>query len=370
MQGLLAFVKREFVFVVSLVAAAVSVVFVPFDREYAAYIDLRVIALLFSLMIVIQALIKCGLFHVVSRRLVAGAKSVRSLSLTLVIAVFFFSMLVTNDVSLLTFVPLTLMVYPDNDKASLRFVVVMETIAANLGSMAFPFGNPQNLYLYNHYQLPFATFFKAVSPVAALSLLMLILTVYFHRYGGQLGEKGCGEEAPLDRKRLIVSLVLFLLCILTVLRVLDYRLVLAIVAVTVLVMDRGLYRNVDYCLLGTFVFFFVFVGNLARVPSLTKAIEVSIDGREFLYGLLASQVISNVPAAILLSHFTEDGIAIVLGTDIGGLGTLIASLASLISFKAYGKSGDTAKGKYLLSFTLWNVLYLFLLSVFAEGFLL
>lgn len=369
MHRLLSFAKREFVFVIAALAAVVSMVLVPVDGAYAAYIDYRVIGLLFSLMLVIQALIHFGLFSYVSHQLINRAGSVRSLSLILVVSVFFFSMLVTNDVSLLTFVPLTLMVYPTEDKASLRFVVVMETIAANLGSMAFPFGNPQNLYLYNHYQMPFSLFFRAVLPVTLLSLALLVLAVLLRRYSGTLRV----ENAPpvvMERTKLWVSLVLFVLCILTALRVLDYRLVLAIVSVGVLVLDRRLFSKVDYALLGTFVFFFIFVGNLARIPAVTKALGSTIGGREFLYGVLVSQVISNVPAAILLSSFTTDAVAVVLGTDIGGLGTLIASLASLISFKAYTKSGDSHRGRYLVVFTIWNVLFLVILCVFAALFLL
>jgi Na+/H+ antiporter NhaD/arsenite permease-like protein len=364
MRKLLAFAKREFVFMVALAAAMFSMAFVPIDGTYASYVDFRIIALLFSLMLVIQGLIRFGLFSAVSRRLAAKAGSVKSLAMILVCSVFLFSMLVTNDVSLLTFVPLTLMVYPKEDRGSLRFIIVMETIAANLGSMAFPFGNPQNLYLYTYYRMPFGVFFKVVFPVTLSSLGMILLVVSVHHYEGML-HRDDTVPVSLDDKKLGVSLVLFALCIMTALRLLDYRLTLCIVSVCMLFLDRKSFGKVDYGLLGTFVFFFVFVGNLGRIPSVTRILRQSIQGREFLYGVLASQVISNVPAAILLSHFTTNSAAIVLGTDIGGLGTLVASLASLISFKIYGRSGDAHKGRYLLLFTVWNFVFLLILSAFA-----
>ena len=357
------FVKREFVLVAALVLAVASMFLVPPDKGYLSYIDYRTIGLLFSLMIVVQAFVRCGLFSLVSRKMLSSVSSVRLLSLSLVFLVFFSSMLVTNDVSLITFVPFTLLVFPQEDHRSLRFVVVMETIAANLGSMTLPFGNPQNLYLYNMYRLSFSAFFSAVAPLALVSLALLFLCVWMHKYEDVPMKNDVGTVS-FDKNRFVVALLLFVVCILTVLRVADWRITLALVIVVFLVSGRELFANVDYFLLQTFVAFFVFVGNIARIPSVTGLVSSLLKEHQFLTPLLASQVISNVPAAILLSHFTDNGIALVLGTDIGGLGTLIASLASLISFKAYGKSGEN-KGSYLLSFTIWNLVFLLVLCLFA-----
>lgn len=365
-EKIVGFVKREFVLVASCVLALLSVFLVPPDKEYLSYIDYRTIGLLFSLMIVVQAFVRCGLFSLISHRMTNAVSSLRTLSLLLVLFVFFCSMFVTNDVSLITFIPFTLLVYPKEEHRSLRFVVVMETIAANLGSMALPFGNPQNLYLYNTYHLSFATFFSAVAPLAIVSLLLLCLVVSAHRYGNRTIGKSEGVVV-FDRKRFLTALLLFAVCILTVLRFCDWRITLALVIVVFLVSGRELFAKVDYFLLLTFVAFFIFVGNIARIPEVTVLVSSLLKDHQFLTPLLMSQVISNVPAAILLSRFTDNGIALVLGTDIGGLGTLIASLASLISFKAYGKSGES-KGSYLLLFTVWNVVFLLVLCLFSLAF--
>ena len=264
-------------------------------------------------------------------------------------------MLVTNDVSLITFVPFAVLILNAIGRTD-RLIpfIALQTIAANLGSMATPVGNPQNLFIYARYSVPTGEFFGAVLPIALASLVLLVLAVAFGPKGGI--EVHFGERAEITHhKRLALCIVLFVFCLLAVLRVVHYGAVTAVVFLTLLLADRAALKQVDYCLLLTFVFFFIFAGNIGNIPAVNDALSAMLDGSSFFTSLLASQVISNVPAAVLLAGFTSDWKGLLLGVDVGGLGTLIASLASLISFKLYCATPGARAGKYLLWFTAANV---------------
>lgn len=358
MRNVLAFLKREVVFTISLLLAILSCILAPGGNMLAS-IDWRTIGLLFSLMLVVQAFSSCGVFAWASRKLEEKVHGTRSLAAFLVLLVFMASMLVTNDVSLIAFVPFTLLVYPKEDVQGQRRLVVLETIAANLGSMTLPFGNPQNLYLYSHYQLDTKAFLLSLLPLTAVSLVLLLFACLTIR-NQPVGGKTKTEVSNGNRRQLTLAIFQFLLVIATVLRAFDWRATLIVMLVSTLFSDKKLFGKVDYPLLGTFCFFFIFTGNMARIPAVTSFLTGHISGHEFGYALFSSQVISNVPAAILLSRFTSEGMTLVLGTDVGGLGTLVASLASLIGFKCYTKTGRS-KGAYLISFTFWNLLFLLVL---------
>lgn len=361
------FIRREPVLLIAALAALISCFFVPPDSAYWGYLDLRTLALLYCLMTVVAGLRKAGLFAHLAHSLCGRAHSVRAMGLLLVLLSFFSSMLITNDVALLTFVPFAVVVLGmAHQKQALIRIVVLQTVAANLGSMLTPVGNPQNLYLYSRYDLSPADFFRITFPVWALSLLLLLAACFL--LSGTRLTVFLGEAPGLDRRGLWLYLLLFAVCLLVVLRVLSWPLMLAAVLLVLLILDRKTLLQADFMLLLTFVAFFIFAGNLARVEAVDRLLRGMLQGREYLTALLTSQVISNVPAALLLSGFTEQARPLLLGVDIGGLGTPIASLASLISMKLYAHSDHAHTGRYLLEFTVVNLLGLLILSV-AQAFL-
>ncbi len=356
------FIRREPVLLIAALAALVSCFFVPPDRAYWDYPDLRTLALLYCLMTVVAGLRQAGLFSRLAHRLCLRAGNLRTMGILLVLLCFFSSLLITNDVALLTFVPFAVVVLgmAGQSKALVR-VVVLQTVAANLGSMLTPVGNPQNLYLYSHYDLSMGDFLSFTFPVWAMSLALILLAcLLLPREGLELF---LGEEPLLHKKELWLHGLLFLVCLSTVLRLLPWPGMLAAVVLTLLVFDRKLLLKADFMLLLTFAAFFVFAGNLARVEAVDRLLRGLLTGREYWTGLLASQVISNVPAALLLSGFTDRAGALLLGVDVGGLGTPIASLASLIAMKLYSHAEHADTGRFLLVFTAVNLALLALLSL-------
>ena len=361
---MLSFLKKEPVLVIAAVAAAVSCLLVPPDAAYLGYIDFRTLALLYALMLVVAGLRNAGAFAYLAHVVCLRAKTARGMGALLVAVTFFTSMLITNDVALLTFVPFAVVLLGMTGRQhDLILVVALQTVAANLGSMLTPVGNPQNLYLYSYYNLGAADFFRITAPVWALSLLLtLALTLLLPRAPLHVE---LGEEPGVRKRQLWLYLALFAVCLLSVFRLLPWPVMLGIVVAALLLFDRKNLLSADFCLLLTFVAFFVFAGNLARLEAVDALLRRLLAGREYLTALLASQVISNVPAALLLSGFTDNARALLLGVDVGGLGTPIASLASLISLKLYCRSPGAHAGRYLLLFTLVNLALLALLSLAA-----
>ncbi|HIQ96181.1 MAG TPA: citrate transporter [Candidatus Limivivens merdigallinarum] len=369
MKAIKILLKNETVFCVSLVLAVLSALIVHPDAGYAAYPDYRTIALLFCLMIIVAGAQSLGIFAMLGHFLLKGAGSVKKLSAIMVLLCFFSSMVITNDVALITFVPFTLMIFQMGGRIDMVLkLVVLETIAANLGSMATPIGNPQNLYLYSISGFSVPQFAWAVLPYVGIALVMLMAAVMAGR-DEPLMNVEIREKTKRNGKKFwgkaAVFLVLLFLCLLVVFRILPYQPVLICVMVTVLLVDRKLYLSVDYFLLLTFLCFFVFIGNMKRIPEINEWLVTVVNGRELIAGILTSQVISNVPAAILLSGFSSDLSALLTGVNLGGLGTLIASLASLISIKFFARVYPNEKGKFLKVFTVWNVLFLIVLAVAA-----
>ena len=362
MKRIKAFFRREPVLVIAALAAAVSCCFVPPDRGYPDYFDLRTLALLYCLMTVVAGLNRTGLFSRLAGFLCARAGSVRRLGLALVLLSFFFSMLITNDVALITFVPFAAAVLVlANRPGDLSRVVVLQTVAANLGSMLTPVGNPQNLYLYSRYGFSMGQFLGITFPLWAVSLVLCSAACLLLPDAPL--ERGPEQPSAAVGKSVWLHAGLFLLCLLTVLRILPWPIMLGGVILVLLFADRKLLGQADFFLLLTFAAFFVFSGNLARIPGVSEALKKLMSGREYLVSLLTSQVISNVPAALLLSGFTEAGRELVLGVDIGGLGTPIASLASLISLKLYSRTEGAKPGRFLLEFLLVNLVLLGLLTL-------
>lgn len=364
--------KNETVFCISFLLAVLSAFVVHPDRMYLSYPDYRTIALLFCLMIIVGGFQSLGIFGMLGQFLLRGAGSVRGLSAVMVMLCFFSSMVITNDVALITFVPFTLIVFRMSGRVErVLKLVVLETIAANLGSMATPIGNPQNLYLYSIADFTAGEFVRAVLPYAGLAFVMLMTAVLIER-DEPLLDVDVREENEAQKRQIfremLPFLILLVLCLLVVFRVLPYQPVLICVMCVVLVVNRKLYLSVDYFLLLTFLCFFIFIGNMKRIPEISSFLISVVEGRELLMGIFTSQIISNVPAAILLSGFSSDLSALLTGVNVGGLGTLIASLASLISFKFFAKEYPDKKGAYMLRFTIWNGI--FLVVLIAEALLL
>ncbi|MBQ5591530.1 MAG: citrate transporter [Clostridia bacterium] len=361
MQGVLNFIKKEAVLCISFICAAVTVFFVPPDVQYVEYIDLHVLSLLLCLMAVVAGFQACGIFRCLTYEILKRTKSGRLLGLILVLLPFFSSMLVTNDVALLVFVPFTIGLLSQlQSQKSVIPILVLQTVAANLGSMATPVGNPQNLFLYSEYNLSASEFFTVTLPLTAVSLILLSLAS-LPVLPKKLGEITLTQEKISDPKKLAVYAVLFIVCLLTVFRVMHFGIMLGIVIIAILIVDRKILLKPDFALLATFVCFFIVSGNLGRIDAVNEFLHTLLNKNALLTATGASQIISNVPAAVLLSGFTEDWRSLLEGVNIGGLGTPIASLASLITLKLYLRSDNTNGGKFILVFLAANIIGLALL---------
>ena len=359
--------QKEKVLVIAAIAAVVSMFFVPPTMAYIDYIDVRVLCLLFSLMAVVAGFQSCHVFEALAQKMLAGEKKLRTIGWVLVALPFFTSMVITNDVALITFVPFTMLVLKMvGAEKEAALIVVLQTVAANLGSMATPFGNPQNLYLYANYNMTGSEFFGTVLPLMLVSLVALWFCGYMVS-GHGIQVNFSGKACIHNKVKLGVYVVLFILCLLAVLRIAPYWAVTAMVAIALLVLDRKLLLKVDYALLLTFICFFIFAGNMGEISAMQNFLAGIMEKNTLLTAALSSQVISNVPAAVLLSEFTENGRALLAGVNIGGLGTPIASLASLISLKLYSAEAGTATGgtgRYMKLFMIFNVVGLILLLGF------
>lgn len=357
-EKILHFLKQETVLAVAWVLALVSMCVVLPDAAYIDYIDLHTLGLLFALMGVMAGCRRLGLFRVLGSKLLSLAHTTRQLELILVLLCFVSSMFITNDVALITFVPFAVEILAlAGQKQRLIFVVTMQTVAANLGSMLLPVGNPQNIYLYTKTGCTLPEFILVVLPYALLSLLLLLAAVCLRK-----NEKLAAfstEPAALGGKpaALPVYGLLFVLCLLAVLKVVPVWAAALAVLLCLLWLDAPTLRQIDYSLLLTFVGFFIFVGNMGRIPVLRQAIAGILTGNEVPVSAILSQGISNVPATLLLSGFTDAWQPLLIGVNLGGLGTIIASMASLISYKAIAKE-DGLKGRYMLYFSVVNVVFL------------
>lgn len=347
--------RAQPVLVVAGVAAVLSMAFVAPSAAYADYIDVRVLGLLFGLMLCVGGLQRSGFFAWLAHVLVRHCSSLRAVSAVLVMLAFFASMFVTNDVALITFVPLAILVLRAAGCASkLAYVVVLQTIAANMGSMVTPFGNPQNLFLYEAFDIPPLDFMLCLAPYAALAFVLLMICVMFTG-STPMSPRVLSESRAPDARRTAGFAALFALCVLAVLHVVPLGIVLVMVCAVSLALDREAFRQVDYALLATFVCFFVFSGNLMHVEGVADAVASALGAYPFAVALGASQVISNVPAAVLLAPFADTWQPLLLGVDVGGLGTPVASLASLISLNLYRRCSETdSTGRYLAVFTAAN----------------
>ena len=369
----IAFAKKETVLIAAMLLAVISAFFVTPDKAYASYIDFRTLGLLFSLMTVTEGCKGLGIFERSAKFLINKVHTAFQLSIVLVGLCFFSSMFITNDVSLLTFVPLTLTALSALGEAGKKLlipIVVMQTIAANLGSMLTPIGNPQNLYLFGVSDMKLGDFLVLMLPFTIVAGAMLFLwTFAVCKKSGKLSVKtditaeNVDTYSTKDKTKLSGYVLLFVLCLLTVARFVPWQITTFCALAFSAIADRNVLKTVDYSLLLTFCGFFIFIGNMGRVEIFRSVLSSIINGHELFIAVAASQIISNVPCAILLSGFTNKLNALIIGTNIGGLGTLIASMASLISYKQICRSHPNIKGRYFAYFTAANIAFLAVMAI-------
>lgn len=361
MKPILNYIKKETVLCISLLLAIVSMAFVPLDNKYISYIDFHTLTILLSLMIVMAGLRSLGIFSMIGSWMLEKVCNVRSLTIVLVLLCFGFSMVITNDVALITFVPFTIDVLAIAGLENyLIRIIVLQTIASNLGSMLTPIGNPQNLYLFSLSGMSLDNFISLMLPYTLLSLIGLLAACVILTDRKAVAVKAQSDRTltAAEKRKTIVYLLLFLFALTSVTHIISVYIAGAVVLAMVFLMDCRMLRKPDYALLLTFIFLFVFIGNMKRIPEINLWLHSVINGNELLISVLTSQVISNVPAAILLSGFTDNISTLIVGTNLGGLGTIIASMASLISFKYYGTTAGKRNAAYLGVFTLLNLIFL------------
>ncbi len=357
------FIKRNVVMVISLCLAVATAFFVPPDKEYLNYFDFKTLSCLFSVLAVVCALKNIRFFYMLARKIVSVFKNAKICVLVLVYITFIGSMLIANDMALLTFLPLGYFVLSSTGKEKyMAFTFIMQNISANLGGMLTPFGNPQNLYLYSKFEIPTLEFMGIMLPsfLLSIALITIFCIIFVKSEPLELSR----EEIKLPKVRTIIYLALFALSILIVFRGIPYFVGLTIIPIVLLIMDRRALLRVDYPLLLTFVFFFIFSGNMARIPAVKDFFSFLLEKSTLIFSALSCQVISNVPSAILLSQFTENYRDLLLGVNIGGVGTLISSLASLITLREYVKENPKGAIKYILKFSAFNFAFLFILLGF------
>ena len=359
------FIKSEVVLCVAIVFAIITCFFVPVDKEYLGYFDYKTLACLFCMLAVVAGLKSTNVFELISRKLIGIFHTRRGVIYSLVFGTFFFDMIVANDMSLITFLPLTYIVLHStkNDKY-LAFTFIMQTIAANMGGMITPYGNPQNLYLYSYYNIPTSEFFGILLLQAiTVAVLLYICCAFIKNEKLKLRRN---SKIIINKSKLYMYAVLFILVILTIFRVIPYVLTSAIVIITMLVADRKRFRQVDYALLATFFVFFVFSGNIARISAIKEMISSIVTKNTLLAGIVSCQFISNVPTAIFLSKFTMNYRELLISVNIGSLGILISSLASLITLKEFLKHQPKNFWKYLGMFTIFNTMFLIVLLIITS----
>ncbi len=361
-QQMVRVVKKQPVLCVATLAMLVTCAMVPVDAEYLEYFNLRTLATLFCTLAVVSAFKHIHAFEILSKSIVQRFSDLRSAVIALVFITFFGSMILANDMALLTFLPLGYFVLESTDnRQAMAFTFIMQNIAANLGGMLTPFGNPQNLFLYAYYQIPTMEFVQIMLPSFLMATLMILAICFFVKKTPLELKKDSGYE--LDKNRTMIYAALFVFSLMIVFRVIPYALGTLVVVAALFLLDKDALKEVDYALLLTFCVFFVFSGNAARIPVVNELFSTLLPKNTLLFGILSCQCISNVPSAVLLSHFTMDYASLLPAVNIGGLGTPIASLASLITLTEFKKRQPEKVGKYLLMFTGLNVAFIIVLYI-------
>ena len=359
------FIKKEPILSITILLTIVTCFFVSIDSVYITYFDLNTLVCLFCMFAVVAGLKSTNIFELISRKIIGLFHTRRGVIYSLVFGTFFFDMIVANDMSLITFLPLTYIVLHStkNDKY-LAFTFIMQTIAANMGGMITPYGNPQNLYLYSYYNIPTNEFFKIlIIQSISVAILLWICCSFIKNEPIKLKDK---SEIKITKKSLYLYILLFVIVILSIFRIIPYLITLVIVNIVILIIDKTRFKEIDYALIATFFVFFIFSGNIARIGVIKDLISKLVTNNTLIAGILSCQLISNVPTAIFLSKFTTNYRELLVSVNIGSLGILISSLASLITLKEFLKHQPKKFGKYLGLFTLFNTLFLIVLLIVTK----
>lgn len=358
-----AFVKKNTVMCIALIAAIITSIIIPVDKEYIGYFDYKTLTCLFCVLAVVCALKNINFFYMLARKVVQLFKTARMSVLALVYITFIGSMLIANDMALLTFLPLGYFVLTTTGKEKyMAFTFIMQNIAANLGGMLTPFGNPQNLYLYSKFEIPNLEFVSIMAPPFVLAVLLITVCCVVFVKPEPLSLPD--EKITVSVGKTVLYLALFALAVVIVFRGIPYVIGLVVIPTVLLFVDRKALKAVDYGLLFTFVFFFIFAGNMARIETVRNLFSALLTKNTLLVSVISCQFISNVPSAILLSQFTDNFADLLVGVNIGGVGTLIASLASLITFREYVRNNPGRTGYYIGMFSLFNFAFLIILTAF------
>lgn len=359
-----AFVKKNTVTVIAFCAAVITSVLIPIDKKYIEYFDFKTLTCLFCVLAVVCALKNINFFYILAKKTVRIFKNARLSVLALVYITFIGSMLIANDMALITFLPLGYFVLTTTKKEKyMAFTFIMQNIAANLGGMLTPFGNPQNLYLYTKFKIPNLEFMGIMALPFAFSITLITLCCLIFVKPEPLEIQD--EKVNFNIRKAIIYSLLFVLAIAIVFRGIPYWVGLIVIPPVLFFVDKKALKSVDYPLLFTFVFFFVFSGNMARIEIVRNFFSSLLQKSTLIFSTLSCQCISNVPSAILLSQFTDNYSDLLIGVNIGGVGTLIASLASLITFREYVKNNPGKTAYYIKLFSAFNFAFLFLLLMFV-----
>lgn len=387
-QRVLTFLRSETILIVATLLAIISCFIVPPDGQYGGYVHVSTISQLVCLMLVVVGFQRIGVFRIIGSSLLHRVHTARGVVLTFIALTFISAMFITNDVALLTFVPFALAVLVMahmEDKAII--VCALMTVAANTGSMLTPVGNAHNLYFKAFTGMSTGHFLRIMAPYSILAAVLLVVVTCVVFRGRRIAEfdgmdskgfergvlapdptrhqpdeiKVTGYGAGYGGWRAIVYTGVFVVCVLTVSDMVPLWVMCAVTFVAMVVCDRGSFRHADWALPLTFIMFFVFIGNMKRVPEFAGIAQAFVGQHPLEVSIISSQIISNVPASLLLSGFCDQWVPLIIGTNIGGMGTLIASMASLITYKNYTRQYPRQKGRYLGVYTAVSVMFLLLM---------
>ena len=364
----ISFASQNIVLVIAATLAFASLLVIKPDAKYIEYFDFKTLSCLFCTLAVICALKNIRFFTITAKKIVTLTGNTRTLALALVYITFIGSMFLANDMALLTFLPLGYLSLSATGKEKyMAPIFIIQNIAANLGGMLTPFGNPQNLYIYTKFNIPTLEFMGIMVLPFVLSIVLFTLGCFFIPKENLTLENN--EEEKIQPKKTAFYLILFTMTILMVFRVIPYYICLPVIFIAIMVTDKNALTKVDYPLLLTFVCFFLLAGNVSRIEIVNTFFSGLLEKNTLLTSILSCQVISNVPSAILLSEFTENYRELLLGVNIGGVGTLISSRASLITFREYTSHVKGKTLQYIGLFSALNFGFLIILTVTTMIFL-
>lgn len=358
-------IKENMITSIIIVITLITMLFVPIDKEYLTYFDFKTLGALYCIIMVIEGLKKTSFFNILSRKFIYIFKNTRSVILALIISTFVCDLFLANDMSLITILPLTCLILTStNNEKYLAFTLILQNIAANMSGMITPHGNPQNLYLYSYYNIPTLEFIKILLPqfILVLSLLIILPLIFVKKESLTLKKE---NDTKINTKKIIIYLIMFLMSLLTIIRIIPLKISMIVLTILTFIIDKKVFRTMDWDLLLTFIAFFIFSGNVSRIEPIRNILTYMVDKNVLLTGILSCQFISNVPTAILLSNFTNDYKNLVISVNIGSLGTLISSLASLITLKMYLKVKNDDLAGYILKFTVISVTFLIIIGLFT-----